>query len=355
MDTKATLKDVARLSGVSIGTVDRVLHNRGKVSEENKKAVEEAAKALHYMPSQIARALVKQKLNLSIGISLLKADNSFWNESISGIKKVKNDVLLSGINVFVDQLEEVSKEAQIASIQRLLAKNVNAILLTPVETATEWIDNIVPENVPVVTVIDDLISDRKIFHIGPDDYAMGKAIAKLGLLYAKEEISIAIIAPNARVCGTKQRISGFKYMLEKNDKLDALQEIYEVFGETEKSSYQETYNVTEQILREHPEVNTIYVTNGATQWVGAAVKAARLSRKVFVFGHECTSLTESLIKSGYITATIYQRPELQWMTAIDVMKNYLLEGIKPRESSQSAECTILIEETLPLTKINFSF
>ena len=42
MSSQPTIKDVARLSGVSIGTVDRVVHNRGKVSARNMQAVQSA-------------------------------------------------------------------------------------------------------------------------------------------------------------------------------------------------------------------------------------------------------------------------------------------------------------------------
>lgn len=61
MKRNPTIKDVAFEAGVSIGTVDRVLHNRGKVSENKKKAVLKAIEKLNYKPSDIARALAARK------------------------------------------------------------------------------------------------------------------------------------------------------------------------------------------------------------------------------------------------------------------------------------------------------
>ena len=49
----STIKDVAIAAGVSPGTVDRVLHNRGKVSEAKRKKVLKAIEKLDYTPSQI--------------------------------------------------------------------------------------------------------------------------------------------------------------------------------------------------------------------------------------------------------------------------------------------------------------
>ena len=50
------IKDIAELSGVSTGTVDRILHNRGKVSEEAQKKVEKVLKEIDYHPNLIARS-----------------------------------------------------------------------------------------------------------------------------------------------------------------------------------------------------------------------------------------------------------------------------------------------------------
>lgn len=64
-----TIKDVARISGVFIGTVDRVLHDRGRVSSKNKEAVLQAIEQLNYRPSQIAASLYQKPA--SSGISNL--------------------------------------------------------------------------------------------------------------------------------------------------------------------------------------------------------------------------------------------------------------------------------------------
>ena len=55
------IKDIAEMSGVSTGTVDRILHNRGKVSEEAQKKVEKVLKEIDYHPNLIARSLALKK------------------------------------------------------------------------------------------------------------------------------------------------------------------------------------------------------------------------------------------------------------------------------------------------------
>lgn len=57
----ASIKDVAKEAGVAVATVSRVMNNRGYISKETRKKVEQAMDALDYHPNQIARALQKNQ------------------------------------------------------------------------------------------------------------------------------------------------------------------------------------------------------------------------------------------------------------------------------------------------------
>lgn len=56
--------DIAKMAGVSVGTVDRVIHNRGRVSEENRKKVQAILEMVHYQPNLMARSLAVSKSNI---------------------------------------------------------------------------------------------------------------------------------------------------------------------------------------------------------------------------------------------------------------------------------------------------
>ena len=53
-DQNYTIKDIARMAGVSAGTVDRVLHNRGDVSPQSKAKVQKVLDEIHYQPNVFA-------------------------------------------------------------------------------------------------------------------------------------------------------------------------------------------------------------------------------------------------------------------------------------------------------------
>lgn len=63
--------DIAEMAGVSVGTVDRVIHNRGRVSEENEKKVRAILEKANYQPNLMARSLASKSSTISLPLLLL--------------------------------------------------------------------------------------------------------------------------------------------------------------------------------------------------------------------------------------------------------------------------------------------
>ena len=60
-DQNYTIKDIAQMAGVSAGTVDRVLHNRGDVSQKSKEKVQKVLDEINYQPNVFAIGLAAKK------------------------------------------------------------------------------------------------------------------------------------------------------------------------------------------------------------------------------------------------------------------------------------------------------
>jgi LacI family transcriptional regulator len=89
MKSRIGIKDIALKAGVSKGTVDRVIHNRGNVSPDARKKVEAAMKELDYQPNVIASALASKKVR-RIAVFIPDSKNDpFWEQPTSGILKAK--------------------------------------------------------------------------------------------------------------------------------------------------------------------------------------------------------------------------------------------------------------------------
>lgn len=81
-----TIKDVAREAGLAVGTVSRVLNNRGYISDEARRKVDEAMKKLHYHPNENARSLKKQKTN-TVGVIVPQIAHPYFSWLVSRIEE----------------------------------------------------------------------------------------------------------------------------------------------------------------------------------------------------------------------------------------------------------------------------
>lgn len=118
----ATLKDVARESGLTVGTVSRVLNNRGYISEQTRSKVYEVMKKLNYQPNEMARSLSKQQSN-TIGLIVPHIMHPYFAKMISCIEAAayRNGfkVLLfnsKGKDTKEDEYIEMCRSARVAGI-----------------------------------------------------------------------------------------------------------------------------------------------------------------------------------------------------------------------------------------------
>ena len=81
----ATLKDVAREAGLSVGTVSRVLNNRGYISDETRQSVNRAMKKLNYQPNEMARSLSKQRSSM-IGVIVPSISHPYFSKLVESLE-----------------------------------------------------------------------------------------------------------------------------------------------------------------------------------------------------------------------------------------------------------------------------
>ena len=124
MKNNVTIKDVAKLAGVSISTVSRVINDSKPVTDEVKQRVLDVIKETGYVPNPLARSLVTKKSNL-LGVIVPEMSDSFVSEVVNGIECVAKmygyDILLA--NTYSE------KDQELKSIELLKAKQVEGIVM----------------------------------------------------------------------------------------------------------------------------------------------------------------------------------------------------------------------------------
>ena len=86
----STIKDVARIAGVSVATVSRVANNGPKVSEKTKIKVQKIMADIGYTPNVNARSLVTQK-NTTIGVVIPELNDPFFASLAHGVEQIARE------------------------------------------------------------------------------------------------------------------------------------------------------------------------------------------------------------------------------------------------------------------------
>ena len=129
---RVTIRQIAEESGVSRGTVDRVLNNRGKVRPEVEERVRKVAEELGYKPNLLGRALIKMKENIKIGVILQDTGTPYLKTLSDGIKKAKGEVEDFGGTVIVKAVDYGNVEQTLAAMNKLKEAGIKGLVLMPI-------------------------------------------------------------------------------------------------------------------------------------------------------------------------------------------------------------------------------
>lgn len=144
---RVTMQDVARQANVTIGTVSHVINGTAKISAETTKRVNEAIQLLNYRPNPHAQALRKARAK-SIGCLIPDMTTNFYANFISSFVEHAYEASYS---VSVINFQHNPKY-EMAEIENLIAKNVDAILLYNGFDDNSSLEMIQQANIPLILI-----------------------------------------------------------------------------------------------------------------------------------------------------------------------------------------------------------
>jgi LacI family transcriptional regulator len=194
-----TMEAVARKAGVSITTVSHVINKTRHVNPETMEAVLAAIKELNYRSAKMAKS---GKDGLCVGVILADAREDYYTSMIKAIESVADDYGIS--LVFCDS--EVDPEKEEKNIQTLLARNINGLLLAPVEA--DYIPQTLGKTSLPVVLIDRQYSSHEYLFVGINNFQ--SAYAGTRHLFEKGCRQIGYIGYSDSVYTIKQRTLGYK-------------------------------------------------------------------------------------------------------------------------------------------------
>ena len=175
MKKRVRIKDIANKVGVSTGTVDRVLHNRGNVAADVKAKVLKAVEELGYERNHLASALA---YNRTLKVAVLLPDpkmDPYWTQTDKGVMKAAKSVQHYGLLLEITYFELFNSDSFTSCAKKILKDKPAAILFPPifVNEAKSLIQECDKLKIPYIMINTKLNETNYLCYIGQDSYQSG--------------------------------------------------------------------------------------------------------------------------------------------------------------------------------------
>lgn len=322
-EVMATIYEIAKLAKVSIGTVDRVIHGRGRVSKETADKVNRIIKDLNYRPSFYARGLALSR-TFCFGVLMPKPDQDggYWQLPEIGIRKAWRELNVYGIRVKQFFYDKYSHDSFRKVSRSVLAQNgkLDGLLIAPVlsKDTERFLERIDP-SMPYVFFDSYVPGVNCLSHIGQNSLQSGALSAKLMLLLLRRNGPVAVIHVLPEDYHLEDRVEGFRAYFKKHSRNPMV--VYDADRIQDERIFQ---RVTEAILMEHPDTAGIFVPHASAGQVAQYLREHPPATKVHLIGYDLTPENRDHLKSGIMDFLISQRSEMQGYQGVQALYRHVV-------------------------------
>lgn len=332
-----TLKQIAELAGVSRGTVDRALYNRGRVKPEVAERIKKIAKELGYQPNRAGKALAMTNHPMKIGVIAQATETPFMHQLRAGIEDAANDVAAFGAEVIIRSGVGLDVTDQLKMIDELLAEGINGLAIAPADNPhmRDRINSLVDAGIPVVTFNADIDDTRRMCFVGQNSELAGRTCAGLLNTITPEHGLVLPISGYQYNHSHALRIKGFCSEIEQS--FPKIQTLPAVYCQDDEMLTQE---LTEETLRQHPDLTAIYIAAGGQAGVCRALERTGYADSVRVI---CFDLIPNNIRNlldSRIDFLIGQDAHTQGFMPIMILFDYLFSGKTPENKYYYTDISI---------------
>lgn len=317
---KIRIKDIAERAGVSVGTVDRVLHNRPNVSKPAREKVEQALKEMKYQPNVYASALAYNKSYVFIALIPQHESEAYWEEVEQGLKKAMEMRRDFHIDVKLMYYERFNNESFVNCYTQCLESNPNGVIIVPIEIDTTklFTDKLHERQIPFV-MLDSYMPDLKpLSFFGQDSFCSGYFAARMLMLIAsgEKEIMIMKLMKDGHVTSKQQvnREVGFRHYMHDHFPSINILELHLPFRGT-RSEYD---TMLRDFLEAHPNVHHCITLNSKAHIMGEYLLRTN-RRDIQIMGYDMVAKNAECLRQGSISFLIAQHGYQQGFSCVDTL------------------------------------
>ncbi len=335
-----TIKDIARLAGVSVGTVDRVLHNRGRVSDEALEKVNKILQEIDYKPNVIARTLGSNKTYRIAALIPNPEQDPYWALSMAGIRQAEAEWIHYNVKVdpFFFDLYDNNSLKKVADA--VYTAKPDGILIAPIfyNEVLPFFELYKSSNIPFVLFNTNIKEVNPISFIGQNLYQSGRVGAELVCMGQHKRGTLAVLHINEDIQNSvhlSEKERGFReYFGEKSDCTFEIKTIN--ISDSEDASSIKTLNAA----LSDPMLRGVFVSTSKGSSIAASFLEKVKKNQLILVGYDMLDENIQYLRSGTIDFIINQNPKRQTFLGI----NYLAECLVFKKNAP-------VEDLLPLEVI----
>jgi LacI family transcriptional regulator len=337
-----TLKDIARQAGVSLATVDRVLHNRPGVRPDTIRRVKAAVERNGFQPHVAAAELARGRIR-RFAFVMPSGPNLFMQQIQSYLGEMSS--WLSTRRLAVEMVAtDVFDPAVLASTLEALAGDFDGVAVVALDhpSVRAAINDLVNGGTKVVTLVSDVPSSQRHHYVGIDNIAAGRtAGALVGRLVGPRRGKVAIVAGSQGLRDHAERIFGFNQVMSSEFPQLQIMPVLEGRDEDQRSEH-----LMMRLLSSHPDIVGLYNVGAGTPGVAKALMDSGRGGEVVFVGHDVTVMTRKLLLQGVMDAVISQNPGHEARAAVRVLLA-LARGEPILSEQEKIRIDIVMRDNLP--------
>jgi len=340
---RARLADVAREAGVSVTTVDRVIHGRPGVKQHTADHIMAVIDRLEQGGSPLTPIAEERRTKLYFDVILPTGTNAFFDNLEQEIHEYANRPANTGLSVSIHRIKGFDPVALAESIERT-SQQSNGIAIVAIESprVRDAVNRAVQRGVPVITLVSDLSGSRRMGYVGLDNRACGRTAGYLmGRFLAGREGSILMLAGSPLLRDHEEREMGFRRILSERFRQLKIIPFLE-----DRDDDETAYQQVNKVLDEHTDLVGIYDIGAGTRGIARALAETRRGLDIVFIGHELTRYSRELLIDGVMDTVIDQVPRKEARMLIDMLERFAT-GENSEHYSGIAPVSVYFRENLP--------